>query len=164
VETYFDLRDEIKEESSNARIAALAKVTLPLLDDVVEEWTLTHGSFWTSVPPAVALGAYSMAKEGDTAGLDEMRETLEANPQLRQWLPDLERQAEAGATQVEITERVLAYVREHPGVLQKDLYKLLGADKAEVSSACYAAQDAGLLEREFAPGRTYSLTLVEERS
>ena len=92
LEEYWDLRDGDQEawaDRAYARVAALSKLTLPLLDGVVEEVTATRETFWTSTPPAITFGAYAMAKEGDTAGIEEMRATLEANPHLRQSTGDL---------------------------------------------------------------------------
>ncbi len=159
VDRYFALRVEISnawDSRDFSTVIRASRETMDLMDDVVREVLNSDGAFWTSLPPAIAHGGSCLALYGDRDGLQAMRATVAGNQALLQWLPDVDK----AISDEELTRSVLGRVREQPGCLQKDIYKVLGEEKERVAHVCWMASEAGVLIRTKS-GTSYSLTMGE---
>jgi hypothetical protein len=166
IEFYWDLRDELTEAAERGdddRVVEMSRLSMEVLPAVVDEVIETRGSSWTSVPPAVTVGAEAMLRLGDDEGLELLRTTLSSRTELEPWLADLGAVIERSRAIEGAEAAVLERVRDEPGILQTDLYAALDFDRAIVSEVCYYLAERGALVRE-KKGRTYMLRRSEEGS
>jgi hypothetical protein len=95
-------------------------------------------------PVAAALGHRDL--------LVAMRDAMRRGGVPAQTVAEMERYL----TDEQTARRLLAYVGDHPGTSQKDLYLELGEEKSGVQTACYFLALVGLLRREKL-GASYAL-------
>ncbi|SRR6266508_440904 len=94
----------------------------------------------------------SLRQQNENTGGQLQRELEEAKREYREFV-------KSDPLYLCIRDAALAKVRQQPGILQTDLYKVLSQfDRADVSYAVYFAADHGILTRT-KKGRTYSLDL-----
>jgi hypothetical protein len=119
---YFELSLTIEKAkaSGDFRSAiAAARETYPLLPAFVRYCKREYKRFDIRHSHAVHTVGPLMAVLGVRAGIQEMRSTLEAIPDLQEWLPVVE-QAERD---LETVPAILAAVEREPGLVQSDLKK-----------------------------------------
>jgi len=153
IDDFYHLERQIERAWSGrdcARVAALAKQSMAMWDGFLQ------GSGRFHELSAVSVAAPVLAALGERDSLLAMRGKLEADPRLVQFVPI----ADSALVAESLTESILVYVGANPGVVQKDLYLALGADKAAVQSACYMAEAVGRLQREKS-GVSYALRVAE---
>ena len=103
---------------------------------------------------AATYGGQTLAAIGDRDTLLELRAAVAREPALAEFLPSADANLKLEAT----IAHVLAYVAEHPGVIQSKLAQEIGVEKSLASGACYYAAMTERLERSKI-GRSYALTI-----
>jgi hypothetical protein len=127
VKRYFELSNVItvaKAGGDFATAVRAARETYPLMPAVVRQMKIEFGGFDICTSHAVHTASTLMAVIGDRQGISELRETLQATPELRGWLPFAE-EAQADA---DLVDRIMAAVNAQPGVKQKELKEKIDGD------------------------------------
>jgi hypothetical protein len=132
-------------------------LTLDILEDVVAEVVSQQGEFWKNVPPAIMHGGRCMAIRGDRDGLNRMREVVSSSPYMQTWVPAVD----DAFAKADRTQRVLAFISEHPDTLQKDLAATLGDETDLVGWTCWMLEEDGRIYRQ-PRGRSYELTVADD--
>ncbi len=153
IDDFYHLERQIERAWSGrdcAQVVLLAKRSIAMLGGFLRGGGDVHEL------SAVSVAGPVLAAFGDRDGLLAMRAALDADPRLRQFVPE----ADAALAAEALTSSILSHVRANPGTLQRDVYKVLGADKAAVQTACYMAETVGRLHREKS-GVSYALRVPE---
>lgn len=155
VDRYFALSEEIDacwNASDYASVIDLCRQCLSLVPAVpLEESDI-------SLVTAIARGAPLFAAIGDRESLAEIRQLVSKYRELA----DYDEFVQGALTDAAVTEHVLRYVAEHPGVVQRDLHDHLpGPSKDHLRAVCYWAAATGRLERRKV-GPSYSLEVPRD--
>jgi len=157
VDRYFDLHARIEDaiRSDDYRtVASCVKNSIPLFQALVEETKRDYGRFDIQRSVAVDKGGRVLAAMGDIVGLKEMHRRLERIPELQDWRIFVEGLLE----DVEIGEKIIAVVKQTPGIRQFDMKGTVGtADGRRIATICLWLEKVGRLRRE-RQGRSFTLS------
>lgn len=126
---YFALSQEIekgKAENDYPRAIRAARETYPILPAFVREQVESAGAFKIRTSHAIHTAPTLMAVLEQPEGIRELRDVLQAVPELQQWLSEAD-QAEAD---LELVPRIMAVIDAEPGALQSELKRKLGLKAA----------------------------------
>lgn len=152
---YYELStviDNARADGDYQRAVRAARNTYVLMPAVVEEMKKQHGTFSIFVSPAFHTAPSLMAAIGDRQAIAELRKTLQATPELAQWL-SLADQADADA---DLVEKIMAAVNSVPGLKQTELKKKIEGDTSRLGFLTSRLENGGLLQR-VNQGSTYLL-------
>lgn len=155
VDRYFELSNIIegaKADGDFGTAIRAARETYPLMGAVVQQMKKEYGSFDICTSHAVHTAGTLMAVVGERQGISELRTVLNATPDLRQWLPVVER-AQADADLVDAT---MAAVNDQPGIKQNDLKGRISGDGRRLSTLA-SWLEKGRRLRRVSVGSTYML-------
>jgi hypothetical protein len=156
VHRYFELStiiERAKADGDFLRAIRAARDTYPLMPAVVRQMKKDYGSFDLRTSHAVHTASTLMAVMGDREGLHELRESLVATRELRDWLPAAE-EAEADAVSVDV---IVAAVAATPGLRQSELKKCAGVKDGRRLSTLATWLEKGKRLQRVKEGSTYLL-------
>lgn len=122
---YYALFDRIelaRRASDFDRVLALSMQGVELVPSLVRETIRLYGRFdLRSIPPVEYVCRFAPIRQ-DTALLRKTRSVVEPLPQLEYWVGAIDEAIE----RVDVVGRLIELIESTPGILQKDLGRLLG--------------------------------------
>ena len=168
IDRYLALNSEAREAWSGRdldRLLQAARGVLALLPEYVdavrqqneEQRAVLEGLGMEANPQQIRSEAFTLAGSvaaalGERDLLVAMRDEMQRGESPAETVSEME----GFLADEQSARRVLAFVADNPGTIQKDLYAKLGEDKSVVSTACYNLALVGLLRRE-KRGTSYEL-------
>ena len=155
IDRYFELSrliERAKADGDFLGAVRAARETYPLMPTVVREMKRQYGRFDISTSHAVHTAGTLMAVTGDREGIQELRRTLLATPELNNWLPIADN-AEVDAS---LVEAIVDAVGAQPGLKQRDLKRCISGEGPRLGTLAAWLEKARRLQR-VSQGSTYLL-------
>lgn len=158
---YFQFLQQIElfeKERKFDQMLVCCKKSLPLIPIWIQHEKQEYGRFDVRSIPAIEIGAKYWGIMGMREELQNLERSVASNPDLSPlWLPIVKHAYWVS----ELSARLAEYIYDNPGCEQRDMARILNADKDEVAIIIHVLEATGNINRA-RKGSTFSLYMVTE--
>ena len=128
-------------------------ITFPLLAGFVMAEQARYGTFNIASIPAIEIGCSYWSVMGDTNSLKTVQAVVDAVPVLKRgWKATVE----SAFKEASLAAHILKHLYENPGILQTQLYNVIGEPPDYLQRMVYFMERVGRIKRKKS-GRSYKL-------
>jgi hypothetical protein len=156
---YFDKLNEIREHNKGKNYFLLIYTcieSINLLPKMVRGWKQeSGGSFDIDSIPALEIGCKYLAVLQHKEHLDAIKLILSEVKDLKEWLDYVD----YTYSLMELSEKVMTFLKQQPGTMQNSLGQSLGVSGQETKTIVDILEKLNLVQRK-KTGKTYALQMV----